>query len=82
MEKFVDQGLIKAIGISNFNKKQVQNVIDHARIKPACLQIEMHVYLQQRELVEFCKNNNIAVVAYSPLGSRGISNIYKNSGHE
>jgi len=82
LEEFVDQGLIKSIGISNFNQKQVQRILDNARIKPACLQIEYHVYLQQKALIDFCKQNNVAVTAYSPLGSRGIRDFYKKLGHD
>lgn len=78
----VGQGLAKAIGISNFNEGQIQRIIDNASVKPASLQIELHVYLQQNELVDFCKANGIAVVAYSPLGSKGIASIYKQSGVE
>ena len=40
-----------------------------ATIKPAVLQIENNPFLQQRELIEFCNNNNIAVTAFAPLGS-------------
>jgi len=70
MEEQVDAGRAKAIGLSNFNEKQIQRILDNSRIKPANLQIELHVYFQQRPLVEFCKKNNITVVAYSPLGSK------------
>lgn len=78
-EEFVGTGLIKSIGISNFNKRQVQRIIHNATIQPASLQIELHVYLQQNELVDFCKANNIVVTAYSPLGSKGISKLFENS---
>lgn len=76
------KGLAKSIGISNFNKNQIQRIIDNATIKPACLQVELHVYFQQNELVDFCKANDIAVVAYSPLGSKGIKELYKQNGVE
>lgn len=82
LEEAAVAGKVKSIGISNFNKSQIQRIIDNATIKPACLQIELHIYFQQKELVDFCKANNIAVVAYSPLGSRGIKELYKNSGNE
>lgn len=82
MEEFVTAGKIKNIGISNFNKSQIQRILDNCTIRPACLQIELHVYFQQNELVEFCHANNIAVIAYAPLGSRGIAEIYKMSGNE
>lgn len=42
----------------------------------------MHLYLQQKQVVEFCKANNIIVTAYSPLGSRGIEKILKDSGSD
>lgn len=45
-----------------------------------CLQIEMHVYLQQKELVDFCKANKILVTAYSPLGSKGIDKLLQGAG--
>lgn len=73
----VQKGLTKSIGISNFNKQQVQRLIDNSTIKPANLQIELHLYLQQNELVDFCKANDITVVAYAPLGSRGIGALMK-----
>lgn len=81
-EEFVGAGLIKSIGVSNFNKRQVQRILDNAVIKPASLQIELHVYFQQNELVDFCKANNIIVTAYSPLGSKGIGNLFKQTGTE
>ncbi|VDM76349.1 unnamed protein product [Strongylus vulgaris] len=71
LEKLVDSGKLKAIGLSNFNVKQLQNVYDHARIKPANHQIECHLYWPQTELLELCKKLNISVTAYSPIGSRG-----------
>lgn len=77
MEEMVDLGLTRSIGVSNFNQSQIQRILDNCRIPPAVLQVEVHLYLQQQELVEFCQNNGITVTAYSPLGSKGIGELYK-----
>lgn len=69
MEGLVDKGLVKSIGISNFTKQNVQSILDTCRIKPAVLQIEVHPWLPQDELVSFCQQSGIVVEAYSPLGT-------------
>uniref|UniRef100_A0A182JHF8 NADP-dependent oxidoreductase domain-containing protein n=1 Tax=Anopheles atroparvus TaxID=41427 RepID=A0A182JHF8_ANOAO len=69
MERLVEAGLVRNIGLSNFNSRQVQRVLDVAIISPATNQIECHPYLHQAELTEFCHGKRIIVTAYSPLGS-------------
>ncbi|KAK0403461.1 hypothetical protein QR680_016932 [Steinernema hermaphroditum] len=69
MEEKVAEGKIKSIGLSNFSEKQIDRVIANGTIKPAALQVEMNVYLQQPELVKYCKNHEIVITAYSPLGN-------------
>lgn len=71
MEEQVDAGRTKAIGLSNFNIRQIQRVWDLASIKPVCLQVELHPYMQQPELIDFCFKKNIVVVGYSSLGAGG-----------
>lgn len=69
MEECVKQGLARSIGISNFNIKQIEDVLSVAEIKPANNQVECHPYLNQKELIDFCKEKDITITAYSPLGS-------------
>jgi len=69
MEEQVDAGRAKNIGLSNYNISQIETVLKTARIKPANLQVELNVFLQQRQLVDFCHKHGITVVAYCPLGS-------------
>lgn len=73
MEELIEVGLVKAIGVANFTAPMLIDLLSYAKIKPAVNQIEMHAYLQQPELLEFCKYNDIVVTAYSPLGSPGNS---------
>ncbi|XP_018579940.1 alcohol dehydrogenase [NADP(+)]-like [Anoplophora glabripennis] len=82
LEEQVDAGRTKAIGLSNFNIRQIDRVLKSARIKPSCLQVELNVYLQQRELVKFCQQNDIVVVAYAPLGSPGFNEFLAKTGRE
>ncbi|KAI0215964.1 Aldo-keto reductase family 1 member A1 [Lamellibrachia satsuma] len=69
METCMDEGLVKNLAVSNFNSVQIQDIIDNCRIKPAVVQVEIHPYLSQEKLVKFCKEKDIPVTAYSPLGS-------------
>ena len=71
MEKLLESGLTKAIGVSNFTVFKMKKIINECKIVPAALQIELHPLLPQQELVDFCQNNGIIVEAYSPLGSIG-----------
>ncbi|MCX6753483.1 MAG: aldo/keto reductase [Candidatus Nomurabacteria bacterium] len=71
MEELVELGLVKAIGVSNFTTMMLVDLLSYAKIKPAVNQIELHPYLQQTELLEFCKRNGIILTGYSPLGSPG-----------
>ncbi len=69
-EKLVPAGLAKSIGISNFQGQLVYDLLRHAKIPPATLQIEHHPYLVQSELVKLAKNEGIAVTAYSSFGAQ------------
>ncbi len=69
MEKAVELGLTKHIGVSNFGPKALQDLIASAKIKPEMNQVESHPYFQQEDMLSFCKEHGIHVTAYSPLGS-------------
>lgn len=69
MEVLVEKKLTKAIGVCNFNKAQLERILQNCKIKPVVNQIECHPLLIQTKLMDFCKSNNVAVMAYSPLGS-------------
>jgi diketogulonate reductase-like aldo/keto reductase len=71
MEKLVEKGLVKAIGVANFTTAMLIDLLSYAKIKPVVNQIEIHPYNSQPELISFCQKNGIVVTAYSPLGSAG-----------
>ncbi|CAH0551390.1 unnamed protein product [Brassicogethes aeneus] len=80
MEEMKQKNLTKSIGVSNFNMSQVQRILDNCKIPPSNLQIECNAYNQQKEMVEFCKKNDIVVTAYSPLGSPGLGKFLSQFG--
>ena len=68
MEKAYKEGKVKAIGLSNFNEKQIQEILDICEVKPAVLQTEVHPYSQEKELKEFLNQEGIVIQAWYPLG--------------
>jgi len=77
MEDLVRAGKCKSIGVSNFNVQLLVDLLSYAKIKPACNQIEVHPYLVQEDLINFCKKNRIEVTAYCPLGRAILGNSGK-----
>ena len=71
MEKLLATGKVKAIGVSNYSKRYLEELLPHAKVVPAVNQIENHPSLPQQEIVDFCKQKGIHITAYSPLGSTG-----------
>jgi len=69
MENIKENGYARHIGVSNFSRKKLEDLLSKAKIKPEMNQIELHPLLQQEDLVEYCKSQDIFVTAYSPLGS-------------
>lgn len=68
MEKAYKAGKVKAIGLSNFNREQVQEILDSCEVKPAVLQTEVHPYFQEKELKTFLEKEDIVIQAWYPLG--------------
>jgi aldehyde reductase len=68
METLVDQGRCRAIGLSDVSLNQLLPIYESARIKPAVVQVESHPYLPETELLEFCMEKDIVLLAFAPLG--------------
>ena len=68
MEKAYKEGKVKAIGLSNFNEKQIEEILDICEVKPAVLQTEVHPYSQEKELKKFLAKEGIIIQAWYPLG--------------
>lgn len=68
LESLVDSGLVKNIGISNFNSGLIRDLLTYARIRPAVLQIEHHPYLTQPALIDYVQTQGIAITGYSTFG--------------
>ncbi len=68
MEKAYKEGKVKAIGLSNFTKEQIEEILGICEVKPAILQTEVHPYSQEKELKEFLAKEDIVIQAWYPLG--------------
>ena len=68
LERLVDDGHCKSIGLSDITLEKLRGVVAVARIKPAVVQVESHPYLPEWELLEFCREHGIVVQAFAALG--------------
>jgi alcohol dehydrogenase (NADP+) len=68
MESLVDRGRCRAIGLSDITLEGLLPIYESARIKPAVVQVESHPYLPETELLEFCREKGIVLLAFAPLG--------------
>ncbi|MEO6678356.1 MAG: aldo/keto reductase [Pseudomonas sp.] len=68
LERLVDEGRCRSIGLSDITLAALKEIVAVARIKPAVVQVESHPYLPEWELLEFCKQHGIIVLAFAPLG--------------
>ena len=69
MEKLYEEGRIRAIGVSNFLSHHLEALLETAKVKMAVDQIEFHPGMRQEKTLEFCRQNDILVEAWSPLGT-------------
>ncbi|XP_060801785.1 aldo-keto reductase AKR2E4 isoform X2 [Amyelois transitella] len=69
LEKVLDMGLAKSIGVSNFNVEQLKRLLANCKVPPVVNQVEINLNLGQKELVDYCQSQKIVVVAYSPFGT-------------
>ena len=68
MEKAYQEGKVRAIGLSNFNREQIQEILDNCRVHPAVLQTEVHPYNQEKALKRFLEEQAMVIQAWYPLG--------------
>uniref|UniRef100_A0A7E4VDR1 Aldo_ket_red domain-containing protein n=1 Tax=Panagrellus redivivus TaxID=6233 RepID=A0A7E4VDR1_PANRE len=71
LEKYYNEGKLKAIGVSNFNEEQLQDLYNKATVKPQNIQVECHILFPQKSLHALCKKLDVTLTAYAPIGSPG-----------
>jgi len=79
LERLVDDGRCKSIGLSDITLERLQEIVAVARIKPAVVQVESHPYLPEWELLEFCQQHGIIVLAFAPLGHGMEPNVLEDT---
>jgi diketogulonate reductase-like aldo/keto reductase len=78
LERLVDEGRCKAIGLSDVSLGQTQAIFDAARIKPAVVHVESHPYLPQWDLLHYCQKNGIVLQAFAALGHSSKPNLLED----
>ncbi|MFJ3368403.1 aldo/keto reductase [Pseudomonas sp. NPDC086251] len=78
LERLVDEGRCRSIGLSDITLEALKEIVAVARIKPAVVQVESHPYLPEWELLEFCQQQGIVVLAFAPLGHGMEPNVLEN----
>lgn len=68
MEKACQEGKVRAIGLSNFNRTQIEEILSRCKVRPAVLQTEVHPYNQEKELKAFLDEGAMVIQAWYPLG--------------
>lgn len=68
MEKAYQEGKVRAIGLSNFNRTQIEEILSQCKVRPAVLQTEVHPYNQEKELKAFLDEEAMVIQAWYPLG--------------
>ena len=82
MERIADGGLSRDVGVCNYGVSLLRDLLSYARRPPAVLQIESHPYLTQEKIMRFCREEDIAVTAFSPLGASSYLELGMASEHE
>lgn len=75
LEKLYKEGWVRAIGVSNFQVHHLKDLMEDCEVKPMVNQVEFHPYLTQKELLAFCKEQNIQLEAWSPLMQGEVVNV-------
>ena len=78
LEKLVDEGRCKAIGLSDIGLAGVKEIFEAARIKPAVVHVESHPYLPEWELLDYCRKNGIVLQAFAALGHSSEPNLLED----
>eukprot|EP00404_Azadinium_spinosum_P016805 CAMPEP_0180528490 /NCGR_PEP_ID=MMETSP1036_2-20121128/60819_1 /TAXON_ID=632150 /ORGANISM="Azadinium spinosum, Strain 3D9" /LENGTH=93 /DNA_ID=CAMNT_0022542039 /DNA_START=15 /DNA_END=292 /DNA_ORIENTATION=- len=79
MEDYLSKGVVRAIGVSNFQQAHLQSLLRTAKVRPAVNQIQVNLWHHNDQNLAFCRDHNITVMAYSPLGWTGTSKKVSNT---
>lgn len=79
MEKLIDTGLVRSIGVSNFNSEQIDRLLANCSVRPVTNQIEVGSSITQKKLTKFCRDRDIVITGFSPLGRPYASELFPNA---